>query len=143
MIMNYFTMPGMVERYTVSETAKIAGSQVVKDFRISEVVSFTCEFFDLEKDLLYSKSRLKPYVEARYIIMTLMVANGMTYFEAAGEFDRDHATINNAAKRIREFIETEAQFRINFKRFLRRYDLTSEYYEKFQFSHKFVEKYLR
>src|SRR5512133_245957 len=66
-----------------------------------------------------NKCRQRPYVITRQICMTLgQWFLNLTNKEAAGYFDQDHSTVNNAKVKIQNYRDTDKNFDKKYGRYL-------------------------
>lgn len=94
--MNYFSRAGVV--YTPKN----------KDRIIEQV----CLHFDLPISQVYLKSRVKDIIEARSIIMYLMHKYlRMSSTDVGIVFNKDHATVLHACKKVSGFMDVDKNYR--------------------------------
>ena len=71
--------------------------------KINRIVDLVCEEYFVTEEELRSKSRYKELVEARQMAMYIISREtGITLAEIGGVFDRDHATVIYAIKKVRQ-----------------------------------------
>ena len=72
------------------------------------IVFNVCSEYNVSTEQLVTKDRKGEFTYPRQLIMYLAVKfNVGTYTEIANFFNRDHATVNNSIKSIRNYYETD------------------------------------
>jgi chromosomal replication initiator protein len=72
-----------------------------------------CKYFDIQQDLLHSKSKKQEIAQARQIAMYLSRKFTDKSYSTIGEVigKRDHATVLHACKTVSNLIETDKKMR--------------------------------
>ncbi len=93
----------------VSNAIKIQEKQISVEYIEEEV----CKYFDIEQDLLHSKSKKQEIAQARQIAMYLSRKFTDKSYSNIGEVigKRDHATVLHACKAVSNLIETDKKMR--------------------------------
>jgi chromosomal replication initiator protein len=93
----------------VSNAIKIQERQISVELIEEEV----CKYFDLEPEIIHSKSKKQEISQARQIAMYLSRKYTDKSFSNIGELigKRDHATVLHACKTVGNWIETDKKFR--------------------------------
>ena len=80
---------------------------------IDTVLNDVAHAFNVTKKEMISKSRKRPFTDARQLAMYLINQHLNRTQEATGEiFDRDHATVIHALKKVNNIMDTEKNYRI-------------------------------
>ena len=95
----------------VSNAIKIQERQISIELIEEEV----CKYFDIESDLIHSKSKKQEISQARQIAMYLSRKYTDKSYSNIGEMTgkRDHATVLHACKTVVNWIETDKKFKSN------------------------------
>ncbi len=84
-----------------------------KEISIDYIQKVVCEYFDLDIDVLKTKSRKREIVQARQIAMfyskTLTKSSLTTIGSKIGS--RDHATVLHAFKTVKDLVQTDKNFK--------------------------------
>lgn len=93
----------------VSNAIKVQERQISVELIEEEV----CKYFDLEPDVIQSKSKKQEISQARQIAMYLSRKYTDKSYSSIGELigKRDHATVLHACKTIGNWIETDKKMR--------------------------------
>ena len=84
------------------------------DITLDKVVKSVCEYFDLTRDMLLSRSRKRQFVQARQIAMYLSrnyIPNISLSTIGAEIGGKDHATVLHACSTVQDLMETDKVFR--------------------------------
>lgn len=80
--------------------------------RAYRVIKIVSELSNVSVDDILSKSRLTPIVEARRVAMVLLRDNlKLKYVQAGSYFNKDHATVINAVKKHKDFMDVDKNYR--------------------------------
>jgi chromosomal replication initiator protein len=95
----------------VSNAIKIQERQISIELIEEEV----CKYFDIESELIHSKSKKQEISQARQIAMYLSRKYTDKSYSNIGEMigKRDHATVLHACKTVVNWIETDKKFKSN------------------------------
>ena len=96
-----------------SITGKIVGEQET-DLSINAIVKTVCEYFNITRDMLLSKSRKRQIVQARQIAMyecRNLVQNCSLSTIGAELGGKDHATVLHACSQVQDLMTTDRLFR--------------------------------
>jgi len=93
----------------VSNAIKVQERQISVELIEEEV----CKYFDLEMEIIHSKSKKQEISQARQIAMYLSRKYTDKSYSNIGELigKRDHATVLHACKTVGNWIETDKKFR--------------------------------
>jgi chromosomal replication initiator protein len=93
----------------VSNAIKVQERQISVELIEEEV----CKYFDIEPDVIHSKSKKQEISQARQIAMYLSRKYTDKSYSNIGELigKRDHATVLHACKTVGNWIETDKKFR--------------------------------
>jgi len=82
-------------------------SKPKKNISAKEVVKAVAGFYDIDKDIIYEKTRRKDVVRPRQIIMYLLRKDFNISYPSIGEKlgGRDHTTVIHSCKKIKEELE--------------------------------------
>jgi len=94
-ILNYWTRPALDYKQTSEE----------------EIVNRVCEHFKITYDQLVSKNRVRARVDARSVVMYLLMQRGYTNKEAGKVVKRDHSTVIHSCKKVEGLMEFDQQFK--------------------------------
>jgi chromosomal replication initiator protein len=80
-----------------------------KNVSVKEVVKVIADFYNIEEDIIYSKTRRKEVVRPRQVIMYILREDFGISFPSIGEKlgGRDHTTIIHSYEKIREEIKKD------------------------------------
>tara|TARA_R100001530_G_scaffold101002_1_gene70231 strand:+ start:107 stop:469 length:363 start_codon:yes stop_codon:yes gene_type:complete len=79
---------------------------------IDTVLNDVAHAFNVTKKEMTSKSRKRPFTDARHLAMYLINQHLNRTQEATGEiFDRDHSTVNHANKSVNNRMDTDKKYR--------------------------------
>jgi chromosomal replication initiator protein len=96
-----------------SVTGKIVGEQL-SDVSIDLIVDTVCEYFNITRDILLSKSRKRQIVQARQIAMyecRNLIPNCSLSTIGAELGGKDHATVLHACTTVQDLMSTDKAFR--------------------------------
>ena len=96
-----------------SVTGKIVGEQQ-SDVSIDLIVDTVCEYFNITRDILLSKSRKRQIVQARQIAMyecRNLIPNCSLSTIGAELGGKDHATVLHACTTVQDLMSTDKAFR--------------------------------
>lgn len=83
------------------------------------IEEIAAEIWEIDKELLYHKTRKREVVEARHVLIKYRrEIFGHSLAKAAEPYNKDHATTLNSIKRVNEFNETDKAFAKKYSRFL-------------------------
>ena len=100
--MNYFSRAGVVYSSKNKEN----------------IIEKVCLHFDLEISQVYLKSRLRDIIEARSIIMYLLHKHlRMSCTDVGRVFNKDHATVLHACKKVSGFMDVDKSYRVLVNKF--------------------------
>lgn len=97
--MNYIGMPGVKEKFRSESAPKITPEKII---------NVVCDHYKLNAYKLKSKSRVKEFTHARYVIFYFLrkFAN-MTLKSVGLLFNRDHTTVIHGLETLQDIIDTE------------------------------------
>ena len=95
-----------------SITEKIVGEQQ-NDVTIDKVQKVVCDYFNITRDDLLSKTRKRQIVQARQIAMYLCKQHTKSPLTVIGSSigGRNHATVLHSCKAVADMIDTDKQFK--------------------------------
>ncbi len=96
-----------------SVTGKIVGEQS-SDVSLEMIVQTVCEYFNITRDMLLSKTRKRQIVQARQIAMyecRNLIANCSLSTIGAELGGKDHATVLHACSTVQDLMSTDKLFR--------------------------------
>ena len=102
---------------TVGLVRDVLGKTVrrqAEDLTVDRIQQVVCEHFNIEPELLQTKTRKREVVQARYLAMYFC----KSYTKASLSFigtqigKKDHATVLYACKVVNDMMETDRKFRI-------------------------------
>ncbi len=108
------------------ELAKKTISKLVKNTKkevsIIQIQKVVCEYFNMNIDLLQTKSRKREIVQARQIAMYFSKDLTKSSLSAIGSEigGKDHATVLHAYKTVRNLVETSNEFKVYINEIKRR-----------------------
>ena len=97
---------------SINGTAERSVGDAVREPTIAEIISATCEVFDLDRRLLMSHRRSRSVVRPRQLAMFLarrMTCKSMP--EIGQGFGRDHTTVLHACNVVPGFLERDDAYR--------------------------------
>lgn len=97
----------------VSQTVKIEKKQITID-KIEDIVS---NYFNIDSNLIHSKSRKREIVQARHVTMFLSKKYTDYSYSHIGNMigKRDHATVLHACKTVQDTLDIDKSFQITIK----------------------------
>ncbi|CAK0758543.1 Chromosomal replication initiator protein DnaA [Gammaproteobacteria bacterium] len=106
--MNPYIYPGIIDIKTLS---------IKNNISIEKIEQTIITHYNITLNDLYSKSRVKIYKEPRQICMYLIrkFVLGMTYDKIAKHYNKNHATVIWACKRIKGYLEVDKEFIKDYK----------------------------
>ena len=96
-----------------SITGKIVGEEVT-DVNMNTIISTVCEYFNITRDTLLSKSRKRQIVQARQIAMyeCRNLISGCSLSTIGAELGgKDHATVLHACSTVQDLMSTDKLFK--------------------------------
>ncbi len=93
-------------------TEKLVGEQK-NELTIGKIQDAVCEYFDITRDMMLSKSRKRQIVQARQIAMYLSRAHiNCSYSTIGSEIGgKDHATVLHACNTVSDLMSTDRTFK--------------------------------
>lgn len=108
----------LVHKEVTIELAKQVTDNIVdeeqQDVTISKVQNNVCDYFNIEKDIMLSKTRKRKIVQARQIAMFLCrkLINNCSLATIGSEHGgKDHATVLHACTTVSDLIDSDQKFR--------------------------------
>ena len=91
----------------------LKGGKKYRDERIIKYEKIVCDFFFVNPDELFTVTRKREIVEARYFVWYFLKRDypNLSLPFLGKIYNRDHATVINGIKRIREWCETDKFFK--------------------------------
>lgn len=85
-----------------------ADSPIAKDVSFDKIVEVAAEYFDIEKTLLFRKSRKREIIIARHIIQYLAYKKSRLSLKRIGLLTggRDHTTVIHAKTKVEHMLAT-------------------------------------
>ena len=89
----------------------------VKKITVQKIQEVVCDFFDIKRDLIQSKSRKREIVQARQVAMYFTKTHTELSLAQMGSHigKRNHATVLHACKTVQGLKEVDKTFRSNIK----------------------------
>ncbi|HZJ78973.1 MAG TPA: chromosomal replication initiator protein DnaA [Dysgonamonadaceae bacterium] len=89
----------------------------VKKITVQKIQEVVCDFFDIKRDLIQSKSRKREIVQARQVAMYFTKTHTELSLAQIGSHigKRNHATVLHACKTVQGLKEVDKTFRSNLK----------------------------
>ncbi|NLZ94691.1 MAG: chromosomal replication initiator protein DnaA [Bacteroidales bacterium] len=87
----------------------------VKKITVQKIQEVVCEYFNIKRDLIQSKSRKREIVQARHVAMYFTKAHTELSLAQIGSHigKRNHATVLHACKTVKGLIKVDKTFRSN------------------------------
>lgn len=87
----------------------------VKKITVQKIQDVVCDYFDIKKELIQSKSRKREIVQARQVAMYFTKAYTELSLSQIGSHigKRNHATVHHACNTVKGLIEVDKNFRSN------------------------------
>lgn len=111
---------------------KIENDYDVKKLNINKIISIACKTFDIPRHLIISKTRKREVVQVRQLIAYIAKQNLDVSLSFIGRKlgGRDHSTIINSIKTIKDFLDTKDHITLTnlslFYQELKRYEAHEE-----------------
>lgn len=87
-------------------------SKMTTNPKITEIEYAACDCFYIDRINLYQRSRIREIVEARYLIIYVLVTTlGVNINQASRIYGLDHSTGHYAMKEVRNWIKQDKAFR--------------------------------
>jgi len=97
----------------INQTVRLEKKQITLE-KIQDIV---CKYFEIDMDLVHSKSRKREIVQARHVAMFLSKKYTSLSYAHIGNMigKRDHATVLHAVKAIQDALDTNKSFQLTMK----------------------------
>jgi len=88
-----------------------------KELTIKDIQKMVCEFYDVDYDMMLSKSRKRAIAQPRQITMYLAKKFTNNSLKAIGEHfaGRDHTTVIHSCKSVENLLDTDPEYRERFE----------------------------
>lgn len=81
-----------------------------KNISVKEIVKIIADYYSIEEDLIYNKTRRKDVVKPRQVVMYILREDFSTSYPSIGEKmgGRDHTTVIHSCEKIKSELKTNA-----------------------------------